>query len=76
MKTRYTTSGDGYVNKLICPRDCPGRNATCHATCERYKQFREEQDRTLAEKYRINDADGAKIESVKRMKTIRKRRKT
>ena len=39
--------------KQPCDRKCPGRSATCHAECEKYRQFaarqREEYKRRLAE---------------------------
>lgn len=26
-----------------CKRDCPGRTATCHTECEKYRQFVDQQ---------------------------------
>lgn len=32
-------------------RDCKQRSPTCHAECEKYRAFRDEMDRRLAEGY-------------------------
>lgn len=29
------------MHKSPCYRDCPERNAECHTTCEKYKQYKD-----------------------------------
>lgn len=35
-----------------CPRDCPKRSPTCHATCETYKRKKAEHDARVEEMHR------------------------
>lgn len=35
----------------ICPcKDCPNRNASCHSSCESYKEWSEENERLREER--------------------------
>ena len=63
--------------KNPCPRVCPGRSATCHATCKRYKDFelenaldREEKHRQKQEYMRASDTQ---IAGMKRMQRGRRK---
>lgn len=59
------------VKLSCCERDCPDRNAGCHAICEKYKAFRAECDKAL-EKQRIkkeleHDLDSLTYKAVQRL---------
>ena len=38
-----------------CTKTCPDRSSTCHATCKKYKEFREEKDREMHIRYQANN---------------------
>ncbi len=38
--------------KDVCPRDCPGRTKDCHATCKKYKKFRDKKLKEYEERWR------------------------
>lgn len=37
------------INNNPCKKDCPDRNATCHAVCEKYKDYLERLEKAKAE---------------------------
>lgn len=52
-----------------CPRDCPDRSATCHATCERYLtgwRSRREQARRKMTIGKVNEYACEMIEKTQR----------
>lgn len=51
-----------------CKRDCPGRSPTCHAECEKYIQFREQQQEQYKQRKFLHDYACAKVDAVRRMK--------
>ena len=52
-----------------CPQDCPGRSATCHATCEKHLSAwreRREQDAKLLERAEVTDYTVKEIMKLKK----------
>ena len=37
------------MSRSPCPRDCPGRSPTCHASCETYNAWRRQHEPERAE---------------------------
>ena len=54
--------------KIPCQKDCPDRNATCHAECEKYLAFSREQEKRRIENQRKVDLDGYFVNISKRKK--------
>lgn len=49
--------------QIPCVRDCPERSAECHATCEKYAEYRKEMDI-----YRDSEHEARKKDFVPRKK--------
>lgn len=48
---------------FTCARDCPGRSATCHSTCEKYLREKENYSKEKEAKRRVDDAYRGMYES-------------
>lgn len=42
-----------------CKRDCPGRSPTCHAECEKYAMFTQQQAESYKKRMLDSDVKGA-----------------
>ena len=40
-----------YNKGCPCDKECPGRNEECHASCERYRAWRDQKDRDLESRH-------------------------
>lgn len=53
-----------------CKKDCPERSATCHATCEKYSEFseenRKEKEKIKKENYIKNSLDSYEFENYRK----------
>lgn len=57
-----------------CKPDCAERTATCHGTCKRYKEQRQELDETNAEQNKKNNIkNGLDTQKCKNIERIYKR---
>lgn len=56
-------------------RNCTDRNAECHATCPRYREWRAERDAALKIHRTELDANGVSIDASIRIKRYKARRR-
>ncbi len=50
-----------------CKRDCPGRSPTCHAECEKYKAYTEQQREDYKRRVFEFEVACAQIDAQRRM---------
>lgn len=50
--------------KHPCVKDCPGRSPTCHASCEKYLKFAEDQDKFRNEIFLSKKADDFMVDGI------------
>ena len=58
-----------------CERTCPGRSATCHASCEKYARFAREQGERREARHARIEITTVYQRSKERYKRIHQRRK-
>lgn len=51
-----------------CKRDCPGRSPTCHAECEKYKAYTEQQREDYKRRVFEFEVACAQMDAQRRMK--------
>lgn len=56
--------------KSPCDKHCPRRSATCHAECKEYNDFRNQRNKELEERNKLNDVQTT---HPNKMTAIRKR---
>jgi len=61
--------------RIPCGRDCPDRNAECHAVCEQYREYRKVKDEEAVERQRKREAD-AELSEMSRKRADRIQRYT
>jgi hypothetical protein len=54
-----------------CKRDCPGRSPTCHAECEKYAAFTQQQAESYKKRLLDSDVKGAICDRQLRKKTFK-----
>ena len=53
--------------KQHCDRSCPGRSPTCHAECEKYRAYAEQQRKEYTRRKMLSDVISASVEgSIRR----------
>ncbi len=51
-----------------CDRNCPGRSATCHTECDKYRRYAQQQQESYKKRILEFDVNSAKYEAQDRMK--------
>lgn len=54
--------------KQPCDRSCPGRSPTCHAECEKYKAYTDQQREDYKRRMFEFEFACAKVDALRRMK--------
>lgn len=49
-------------------KGCQDRHLNCHSTCEKYLEFKDWNEKRLADERALNGADAARVESMLRTK--------